>query len=66
MTGDKAVVPAGKVTVDGQTLDKIILSHSTGVEPGELDVKIDATEIDDSWYVTNLEFNIGSTSGSGA
>ncbi|MFI6277244.1 hypothetical protein [Streptomyces sp. NPDC050988] len=58
-TGDKAVVPAEKVTVEGKTLDKIILSHSTGVEEGQLDVNMESTKIDDAWYVTNLDFNIG-------
>ena len=57
--GDKAVVPAKKVTVEGKTLDKIILSHSTGVEAGQLDVNMESTKIDDAWYVTNLDFNIG-------
>ncbi|MEU5344901.1 MULTISPECIES: hypothetical protein [unclassified Streptomyces] len=58
-TGDKAVVPADKVTVEGKTLDKIILSHSTGLEAGQLDVNLESTKIDDAWYVTNLDFNVG-------
>lgn len=58
-TGDKAVVPADKITVDGQTLDKVILSNSTGLKPGQLDVKVEATEIKDAWYVTNLDMNLG-------
>ncbi|WP_055558144.1 hypothetical protein [Streptomyces sp. NBRC 110028] len=58
-TGDKAVVPADKVTVDGQALDKVILSNSTGLKPGQLDVKVESTKIKGAWYVTNLDFNIG-------
>jgi hypothetical protein len=58
-TGDETVVPADKITVDGQTLDKIILSHSTGVESGQLDVKVHSSKIEDRWYVTNLDFHIG-------
>jgi hypothetical protein len=58
-TGDKVTVPADKVTVDGQTLDKIILSHSTGLEAGQLDVNVESSKIEDAWYVTNLDFNIG-------
>ncbi|MFF7654795.1 hypothetical protein ACFZCY_34015 [Streptomyces sp. NPDC007983] len=58
-TGDKTVVPADKVTVDGQTLDKVILSNSTGLKPGQLDVKVESTKIDDAWYVSNVDFNIG-------
>lgn len=57
--GGKAVVPADKVTVDGQTLDKVILSNSTGLKAGQLDVKVEATEIEDAWYVTNLDLNLG-------
>ncbi|WSQ07038.1 hypothetical protein OG604_04430 [Streptomyces sp. NBC_01231] len=59
VTGGKAVVPADKVTIDGQSLDKVILSNSTGVKPGQLDVNVESTKIDDAWYVTNLDFNIG-------
>jgi len=58
-TGDKTVIAADKVTIDGQTLDKVILSNSTGVEPGQLDVKVESTKIDNAWYVTNLDFDIG-------
>ncbi|WP_063733429.1 hypothetical protein [Streptomyces sp. RTd22] len=58
-TGGKTVVPADKVTVDGQTLEKVILSNSTGIKAGQLDVKVEATEIKDAWYVTNLDFNLG-------
>lgn len=58
-TGDETVVPAEKITVDGQTLDKIILSRSTGVEAGQLDVQVHSSKIDDRWYVTNIGFDIG-------
>ncbi|MGW1287005.1 hypothetical protein ACWDBD_16105 [Streptomyces sp. NPDC001118] len=59
VTGDKAVVPADKVTVDGQTLDKVILSNSTGLKPGQLDVKIESAKIDGAWYVTNFDLHVG-------
>ncbi|WP_331752580.1 hypothetical protein [Streptomyces chartreusis] len=58
-TGDTVVVPAEQITVDGQTLHKIILSHSTGVEAEQLDVNVESTKIQDAWYVTNLDLNIG-------
>lgn len=58
-TGDKVMVPADKVTVDGQTLDKIILSHSTGLGAGQLDVNVESSKIEDAWNVTNLDFNVG-------
>src|ERR1044072_1385533 len=58
-TGDKTLVPADKITVDGQTLDKAILSNSTGLKPGQLDVKVESTKIEDAWYVTNFDMNLG-------
>jgi hypothetical protein len=58
-TGDKVTVPAAKINVDGQALDKIVLSHSTGVTQDQLDIKVESSRIEDSWYVTNLDFNIG-------
>ena len=58
-TGDQVEIPADKITVDGQTLEKIVLSHSTGVEEGQLDIKVQSSKIEDAWYVTNLDFNIG-------
>ncbi|WP_369392438.1 hypothetical protein AB5J72_36270 [Streptomyces sp. CG1] len=59
VTGDKAVVPAGKVTVDGQPLDKVILSNSTGVKPGQLDAKIESAKVDGAWCVTNFDLHVG-------
>ncbi|MEU0950360.1 hypothetical protein ABZ379_48190 [Streptomyces canus] len=58
-TGDKVTVPAAEINVDGQSLDKIVLSHSTGVTQDQLDIKIESSRIEDSWYVTNLDFNVG-------
>ncbi|MEU8969398.1 hypothetical protein AB0D11_08980 [Streptomyces monashensis] len=59
VTGDRAVVPADRVTVDGQALDKVVLSHSTGLKPGQLDVKTESTRIDGAWYVTDFDLHIG-------
>ncbi|PSM42553.1 hypothetical protein C6Y14_15215 [Streptomyces dioscori] len=59
VTGDTAEYPADKITVDGQTLEKIVLSHSTGVTADQLDIKVQSSRIEDSWYVTNLDFDIG-------
>ncbi|MCF3132639.1 hypothetical protein [Streptomyces olivochromogenes] len=58
-TGGKAVVPADKITIDGQTLEKVILSNSTGIKQGQLDVKVESAKIKGAWYVTNLDFNVG-------
>ncbi|WP_128376633.1 hypothetical protein [Streptomyces cavernae] len=57
--GEKVTVPADKINVDGQALDKIVLPHSTGVTQDQLDIKIESSRIENSWYVTNLDFNIG-------
>ncbi|MFJ6087929.1 hypothetical protein ACIQI8_41805 [Streptomyces sp. NPDC092369] len=56
---DKVTVPAAEINVDGQALDKIVLSHSTGVTQDQLDIKVESSKIEDSWYVTNLDFNVG-------
>ncbi|MFE6199311.1 hypothetical protein [Streptomyces sp. NPDC057838] len=58
-TGQKVTVPADRITVDGQGLDEIVLSHSTGVTEDQLDIKVESSRIEDSWYVTNLHFDIG-------
>lgn len=58
-TGDTVEFPADKISVDGQTLDKIVLSHSTGVTADQLNIKIQSSKIEDSWYVTNLDLDIG-------
>ncbi|PGH47905.1 hypothetical protein [Streptomyces sp. Ru87] len=58
-SGGTAVFPADKITVDGQRLDKIILSNSTGLDAGELDVQLQSTKIEDEWYVTDVGFDIG-------
>ncbi|MDH6553796.1 hypothetical protein M2162_007893 [Streptomyces sp. SAI-041] len=58
-SGDKVTVPAARINVDGQALDKIVLSHSTGVTQDQLDIKVESSRIEGSWYVTNLDFNVG-------
>ncbi|MET8537771.1 hypothetical protein ABZV67_39995 [Streptomyces sp. NPDC005065] len=58
-TDDKALIPADKIYVGGQPLDAVILSNSTGLEKEQLDVKVESTKIDSSWWVTNIEFNVG-------
>ncbi|MFS8204168.1 hypothetical protein ACLVWQ_36545 [Streptomyces sp. CWNU-52B] len=57
--GDTVEFPSDKITVDGQTLEKIVLSHSTGVTADQLDIKVQSTKIKDAWYVTNLDLDIG-------
>jgi hypothetical protein len=59
VTGKTAVVTGDQVNVNGRTLTEIVLSHSTGVQEGDVGLKIDATHIDGSWYVTNLHLSVG-------
>ncbi|MYT10643.1 MULTISPECIES: hypothetical protein [Streptomyces] len=58
-TGGKVTVPAAKINVNGQALDKIVRAHSTGVTQDQLDINVESSRINDSWYVTNLDFNVG-------
>ncbi|MFH8533851.1 hypothetical protein ACH4GE_36195 [Streptomyces tendae] len=55
----KVLVPAGKITVNGQPLDDVIVANSTGVTKEQLDVKVESSEIEGAWWVTNVEYNIG-------
>jgi len=57
-TGDSATITADKVSVEGQTLDDIVLAHSTGVKPGQAKISFGLTKIKDSWYVTDFHLNI--------
>ncbi|GAA1083810.1 hypothetical protein GCM10009577_00110 [Streptomyces javensis] len=59
VTGKKATVDGEQVTVDGQTLKAIVLSHSTGVEEGQIGIKIEAGVVAGRWYVTDLGFSVG-------
>ena len=57
--GNTAVVPAKDITIGGQPLDQIMLSHSTGIKSGQLGVNIDATRIGSRWYTTGFDLNVG-------
>jgi hypothetical protein len=59
VTGDSVSFTGDDITIDGQTLTEIVLSHSTGIEPGQLELKIQTGIIDGSWFVTGFEFSIG-------
>lgn len=58
-TGKTAVVPGDRITVGGQTLTAVLLSNSTGVQKDQVGLKVDATDIDGSWYVTDLHLSVG-------
>jgi hypothetical protein len=55
-TGDSATIAADKITVNGQTLDQVVLANSTGVQPGQTNFTFGVGKIDGGWYVT--EFNL--------
>lgn len=58
-TGDKATYPADKISIDGQTLADVIVSNSTGLKPDQLNVSVESSKLNDAWYVTNMDFDIG-------
>jgi hypothetical protein len=56
-TDNTASVTGDQVTIDGQTLTAVVLSNSTGVGKDQLDLKLDAGKIKDSWYVTDFHLS---------
>jgi hypothetical protein len=58
-TGRTATIDARQITVDGQRLDKIVASHSTGVSADQLDLSFPVDDIGGSWYVANFNLNLG-------
>lgn len=57
--GGRATAPGDKVTVNGQTLDEVMLSNSTGLKAGELSVEFEATDIGGTWSVTDMGLDVG-------
>jgi hypothetical protein len=57
-TGDSATIAADKITVNGKTLDEVVLANSTGVKPGETNITFGVSKVEGGWYVTdfNLDF----------
>ncbi|TDC05497.1 hypothetical protein E1265_35410 [Streptomyces sp. 8K308] len=48
-----------QITVEGQTLQDVVVANSTGVEPGQIGIGVEATEIDGLWYVTDMSLSFG-------
>ncbi|UCM88124.1 hypothetical protein [Streptomyces marincola] len=48
-----------QITVDGQTLQDIVVSNSTGIEAGQIGLEVESTEIDGAWYVTDINLSFG-------
>ena len=59
VSGDKAALDGDHIAVDGQTLNAIVLSHSTGVKKGQVDVQVKTSRVDKSWYVTDIGLSVG-------
>lgn len=57
-TGDSAKIAADKISVEGKTLDDIVLSHSTGVQPGQTNITFSLQKLEEAWYVTNFDLKI--------
>ncbi|WP_326952850.1 hypothetical protein [Amycolatopsis sp. NBC_01286] len=57
-TGDSAKIAADKISVEGKTLDDIVLSHSTGVQPGQTNMTFSLQKLEEAWYVTNFDLKI--------
>lgn len=57
--GDRASYSADEITIDGRTLEDVILSNSTGLDKGQLEVGIESSKLDGEWYVTDMAFDIG-------
>jgi hypothetical protein len=41
------------------TLDALILAHSTGVKPGQVDLSFMLSQIDGAWYWSGLNLTAG-------
>ncbi len=59
VTDKKATVDGEQITVDGQTLEAIVVSHSTGVKEDQVGVRIEAGVVAGRWYVTDLGLSVG-------
>ncbi|GAB2869635.1 hypothetical protein GCM10022245_00250 [Streptomyces mayteni] len=58
-SGGTTTFDGERITVDGQTLQDIIVSNSTGVEPGQIGIEVETTELEGRWYVTDMGLSIG-------
>ncbi len=57
-TGDSAKIAADRISIEGKTLDDIVLSHSTGVQPGQTNITFSLQKLKEAWYVTNFDLKI--------
>jgi hypothetical protein len=58
-SGSKATVGGDRITVDGQTLNSVVVSNSKGVDKGQVDVKLTVSQLEKRWYVTDLGLSVG-------
>jgi hypothetical protein len=58
-SGGSVTVSGDQITVDGQSLKAIVLSHSTGVNESDFDINVKAGNIGSKWYVTDFRISVG-------
>ncbi|WP_405806262.1 hypothetical protein [Streptomyces sp. NBC_01187] len=58
-SGSTAKVDGERITVDGQSLNAIVVSNSQGVEKGQVDVQVKVSRVENGWYVTDLGLSVG-------
>lgn len=60
-SGDSVRIDARRVTVGGQRLDKIVESHTTGVDASQFDLTFPIERLGGSWYVGEFDMQLGTT-----
>jgi hypothetical protein len=58
-TGKTVTINGKDIHVAGTTLTALMVAHSTGIQSGQLDISFELSQIDGSWYVTNMNMNVG-------
>jgi hypothetical protein len=56
--GAKAAVPGTDIHVSGTTLTALMVAHSTGLRPGELDLSFTLLRARGAWYVVGFNINV--------
>ncbi|MGW7487223.1 hypothetical protein [Streptomyces sp. NPDC054786] len=58
-SGHTAEFPGEQITIDGQDLNTVVYSNSKGVSKDGIDIKVKAMELQNRWYVNDLDMKIG-------
>jgi hypothetical protein len=59
VTGTTATISGSDVCVSNTMLNTLIADHSTGIKSGQLRLSFDLSRVDDAWYVTNFNMDVG-------